>query len=407
MSDLSSDLAALRIDREHKPTGSKLKVIVILLVLAGLGVAAYLVVPRLSAQIFKMPVKLTEISLVSPAAASGGVELTSSGYVRPQLTSKVGARIAGRLQKVHVVEGQQVKQGDLLAELDDADYKAAVATAKARLTGARARTATARAQLAEMDSQLTRAKALFDKGAGPKADVDDLTARRRSLAAQVGAADADVSAAAAEVTALEVNLDYSKVTAPITGTIITKPLDVGELISPMVPTPLMEIADFESLAVEIDVPETKIGLIKPGSPAEITLDAFPGKRFRGQTLETASKVDRAKATVVVKVKFVDPVAETGILPDMAARVGFLSKPLDEAQLAQPPKLIVPGEAVVDRDGKKVVFTIVEGRARQVPVVLGAAFGSGFELTQGPPAGTKVVRTPPADLTDGQKVKEEN
>lgn len=405
---LSSDLAALRIDRDQPPPRGRWKWLVILAVLAGLGVLVKVVLmPYLSAKVWKANVTLTEIALVSPSAGGGGVELTTSGYVKAQRTSKVGARVNGRLLKVNVREGDVVKEGDVIAIIDDADIRAGISAAAARVSAARARAATARAQLAEAELQAQRADALFAKGAGPKSDADDADARVRSLRAAVAAADADVRALAAEVATLETNLQYTIVTAPISGTVTTKPLEVGELVSLMVPQPILELADFTTLVVETDVPETKLSQVKNGGPAEITLDAFPGQRYRGETLETASKVDRAKATIIVKVKFVDPAM--GVLPDMAARVSFLAKAVDAEAIKAPPKLIVPAEAVVDRAGAKVVFVVDEGVARMTAVTLGPAFGGGFELTQGPAAGTKVVRSPSPELRDGQRVaiKEEN
>jgi RND family efflux transporter MFP subunit len=201
-----------------------------------------------------------------------------------------------------------------------------------------------------------------------------------------------------------VNLEYTKIVAPIAGTVVVKPLMVGELVSPTAPVAIVQLADFASLVVETDVPEGRLGMIKVGSPAEIVLDAFPGKRFRGQTVEIASRVDRAKATIGVKVKFVDDAS--GVLPEMAARVSFLQKELDAGAMKEPPKLIVPGSAVVERTGAKVVYVIDQGKVRIVPVELGPPFGDGFELKSGPPAGTRVVQKPAPDLADGQNIKEE-
>jgi multidrug efflux pump subunit AcrA (membrane-fusion protein) len=144
-------------------------------------------------------------------------------------------------------------------------------------------------------------------------------------------------------------------------------------------------------------------MVKVGGPAEIVLDAYPGKRYRGETAEISRKVNRAKATVEVKVKFVDDMSN--VLPDMAARVSFLTEAIDQAKLQEPPKLVVPSSALTDRDGAKVVFVIKDGVAHQEAVALGPALGNGFELKQGPPAGTKLVQNPPRDMKDGQKVKE--
>jgi RND family efflux transporter MFP subunit len=405
MSDqLSSDLAALQISRDAGPPSSRWKIIALVAVLAGAGAAVYFVgVPWISAKMWKTEVSVTEIGLVSPAQAS--IELTTTGYVKAQTTSKVGAKIAGRVTKVHVKEGDTVKQGDLLVELDDAEQVATLRAAESKVAAARARVATARARLAETQEKLQRAKTLAESGAGAKAEYDDLAAAARSQQADIAAAEAEVRAAAADLETLRLNVGNTKIVAPISGTVISKPVEVGELASPTNPAPVVELADFSTLVVETDVPEGRLGLVKVGSPCEISLDAFPGQRFRGQTIEIGRKVDRAKATIAVKVKFVD--ANDLVLPDMAARVSFLQKELDAAAMKEPPKLIVPASALADRGGTKVVFVVDQGKVRMTPVTVGEAFGAGFVLLQGPGAGTRVVANPAANLADGQKIKEKN
>jgi hypothetical protein len=122
-------------------------------------------------------------------------------------------------------------------------------------------------------------------------------------------------------------------------------------------------------------------------------------------MEITPRVNRTKATVTVKVAFVDD--RENVLPDMAARVSFLSSELDKAALKAPPKTIIPGEAVATRGGAKVVFVVDDGKLRVVPIELGPAFGSGFELKRGPPPGTRLVKNPAETLTDGQGVKEKS
>ena len=404
MSDqLSSDLAALQINREEAPSRGPWKFIILLVLVVGVAAAVYFfAVPYITSAMYKTAINATEISLVSPSQAT--IDLTTTGSVQPQTTSKVGARVAGRLTQVLVKEGDKVKAGQLLATIDDAEQLAAIRAAESRVAAARARAATARANLAETQLQAKRERELVDKGASAKSVAEDLEARSNSLSAQVAAADADVRASAAEVETLKVNLAYYKIVAPIDGTVTAKPQEVGELASPTAPNGVVQLADFNTLVVETDVPEGRLALIKAGSPAEISLDAFPQKRFRGQTVEFSSKVDRAKATIGAKVKFVDDAA--GVLPDMAARVSFLQKELDAEAMKAPPKLVVPSEAIADRAGGKVVFVIDQGMVRMVPVQLGPPFGAGFELKSGPPAGTRVVAKPAASLTDGQKIKEE-
>jgi RND family efflux transporter MFP subunit len=402
MSDpLSSDLASLRINRDESPPSRLPRVLIALAILVGLGVAAWwLLVPYLEARVFKAEVGFTEIALVSPAQAQ--VELTSTGYVVPQLSTKVGAKEVGRIAKVNVREGDRVKEGDVLAALDDIDRKSAVASARSRVAAARARAQTARANLAEVRQQVERERRLVKEGVSPKALLDDLEARATALSEQVKAADAEARAAQAEVESAEVGVANMTITAPFSGTILTKPLEVGDVVSPQT-APLLEMADLDSLVVETDVPEARLHLVEVGSPTEIVLDAYPSKRHRGRVKEISPKVNRAKATAMVRVQFVD--AREGALPEMSARVSFLKGELDAEAVKEPPKLVVPGSAVTDRNGAKVVFVVDGDKVRMTPIVLGPPFGTGFVLEKGPSAGTKVVKEPPPTLTDGQKVKE--
>jgi multidrug efflux pump subunit AcrA (membrane-fusion protein) len=165
----------------------------------------------------------------------------------------------------------------------------------------------------------------------------------------------------------------------------------------------MEIADLGSLVVEIDVPEARLSLIKPGGPTEIVLDAFAGRRFRGKVRELGRRVNRAKATVPVKVEITEDSAD--VLPDMSARVSFLAQEVDESRKDEPSKLLVSKDAVVSRDGKSAVFVVKEGAVKLEPVELGPASGDSVELLRGPPGGTKVVRHPEATLQSGQRIKE--
>jgi RND family efflux transporter MFP subunit len=407
---LSSDLASLKIDRNAaRPSsgGGALRPLIWLSLLGAVTYAGYVQgMPYLKAEIFKTEVALTEISQYSPAQAA--IELTATGYVEPQVVTRVGAKLPGKVAVVHVREGQKVKAGDVLLELEHADREAAIDSARARSAAAQARVATARASLAETQIQAKRQRQLAQSGVAPSANADDLEARAVSLEQAAKAAEAEVKAAEAEVAAQRVNLQYMKLVAPIDGTVTSKPPEVGELLGADIPglgDQSIQIADFSTLMVECDIPEGRLHMVKVGAPAEITLDAFPGKRYRGQSVEVSPRVNRSKATVGVKVKFVDD-AE-GVLPDMSARVSFLTEALDEKSLAQKPKTVVPASALADRGGAKVVFVVDGDSVRMRTVTLGEKTGNGYELIDGPAPGARVVADPPATLADGHKVKEKS
>ncbi|WP_050429912.1 efflux RND transporter periplasmic adaptor subunit [Chondromyces crocatus] len=403
MSDqLSSDLASLRIQREVDPDRRN-PLTTLLIVLVGLGAVAGIgvyAVPRAQSAIFKTEIAITEVALVSPAQAS--VTVTSTGYVVPQVSSRVGSRIPGRVSKVFVEEGDVVKAGDLIAELDDLDQRSAINSAQARVAAARARASASRANLTEVQQQVERERALVERNVTGRATLEDMSARLRALEEAAKASEAEVRAQAAEVESLRVGLMDRRILAPIKGTVITKPPQVGESIFLERPF-LLEIADFDSLVVETDVPESRLHLVEPGKPCEVVLDAYPSKRHRCTTLEIGKRVNRAKATVPVKVKFTD--TTTNVLPEMSARVSFLSEALSEQAMKEPPKRVVPESAVVERMGAKAVFVVDQGLVKLSPVKLGGPAPGGFELLEGPAPGTRLVSNPSADLADGQKIKE--
>jgi RND family efflux transporter MFP subunit len=399
---LSSDLAALRIDRgaPHAPRPYA-RILVTILAIALVGAAAYgVVLPRLKGEIFQQEVSVTEVAMVSPVQST--VTVTSTGYVVPQMISKVGAKIAGRVARVAVKEGDTVKAGALVAQLDDADQRSAIAAAVSRVSVARAHAQTARANVADMDQQIRREQALVQSGAAGRATLEDLQAKQKSLEEQVKASDSEASASQSDVNSLQTNLGDRTILSPIDGTVVSKPVEVGEMVLPA-GNPVAEIADFKSLLVETDVPEARLHLVKMGSPGEIVLDAYPERRYRGEVVEFGKKVNRAKATIIVKVKFVDSMDD--VLPDMAARVSFLTQPIAKDSLAEKPKRVVPANAVVDRDGAKSVFAIADGKVKLTRVTLGPPMSGGFELVDGPPAGAKIVSGPRPELQDGQSVKE--
>jgi HlyD family secretion protein len=422
--ELSSQLASLRINREAPAPsrgGGLWRWLVALVALGALGVAFYVfVMPRLAGEIFKTAVSYTEVMSVSPAEAS--VQLTSAGYVVPQRVSHVAPKIPGKVAEVFVTQGQRVSPGQVLLTLDPTDDNASILAAKSRVFAARARAESARAtvltlraELEEGRLQFARQELLAREGVSATGVAEDLKARVNSLDRRVAAAQAEASAADAltkaddaDLVALTTRLDNLTLKSPIKGVLVTKPPQPGEVVSPQPPgvsidMGSVQVADFDSLMVETDVPEQRLHMVTIGSPAEIVLDAFPARRFRGRTDEITPQVNRSKATVIVRVSFVDE--KDGVLPDMAARVSFLTKPLDQEALKQPPKIIVPSNAIAERGGSKVVFTVEDEVVRMVAVKLGPAFGRGFELIDGPRPGTRLVASPPETMADGQRVKE--
>ena len=401
MNDLKAELASLRIDRSAPKSPNRvLRTFLVLALVGGVGAVGYRFGrPWAESQFFQVEIAVTEIASVSPSQVA--VDLTSTCYVIPQVTARVSSSVVGRVVKSEFKEGQRVKAGDVLFELDGVDQAALVNASRARAYAATTRVQTARAQRAELTTEIDRQKQLVEAGAVAKAPLADLMLRAASLDAQIKSAEADVVALSAEAESANVSMRNLKILSPISGTIMTKPAAIGDVASPGIA--LLELADFSSLVVEADVSESRLALVKPGGPCEIALDAMASERFKGEVIEIGPRLNRSKATAMVKVRFVS--APDVLRPEMSARVSFLQKALDDTQLKELPKVVVPAAAVVERAGGKAVYVLEQGKVRLVPVSLGEALGAGFVLEAGPPPGTRVVKDPPATMVDGQSVKE--
>jgi RND family efflux transporter MFP subunit len=404
---LIDELKSLRIEREPQRRGLPGWAVG-----AGVAVAvlivALLVWKTVGARVLAPEVDTTAVTLVSPA--QGAQLLVATGYVVPQRKANISPRIGGRIAKMLVEDGTVVKKGQLIAVLEDADYRAQLLQAQADVRAAQAREK--RAEVAQTDAQRAYDREQFvqKQGVSTPAALDAVTTRINDAKAQVASARADVAAADARVEVAKVNLENCYVRAPFDGRITQKLTDVGEIVFGFTsagaggPAGIASLADFSTLQVEADVSESQVAKLALGTPAEIVLDAFPDRRYRGRVAEVRPRVDRAKATVTVKVAFVDDPKD--VLPDMGAKVTFLKSELDDKAAAAAPTPAVQPDAIVDRGETKAVFTVQpDGSVRAVPVVPGPPLGSLVSLRRGPPPGTRLVRAPPKGLEDGMHVKE--
>ena len=191
------------------------------------------------------------------------------------------------------------------------------------------------------------------------------------------------------------------------GTVLTKDADVGEMVAPFASSSssrgaVVTLADMSTLEVEADVSESNIFKVKVGQPCEILLDAYPNYRYAGHVKKIVPTADRSRATVMTKISF-DQIDDR-VLPEMSARVNFLGeKP--ESQDQQEDLLIVRSNAITTRDGKDVVFKIVNGKAEQAEVSLGRELGEVTEIKSGLSVGDKVVVQPPGGMSSGDKIEE--
>ena len=417
---LAEELASLRIRRDDEPRAAVRRTggrdgrrsgvpgwLVALLLVGALGVGGWFVYREGHGRVFAEEVELGSVSLMSPAV--NDVTLVATGYVYARKKATVAPKTGGRVARIFVDEGDHVKENQLLAELESADAQAQLQQVRADIAAARAKIERARADVEDAQIKLDREQTLLQKGVGTPSAFDDASARSKAARAQLAAAAADERAVEARQQAAQVLYENTKVRAPFDGTIVRKLTEVGEVIAPASSTSVSlgivtEVA-LDNLEVQADVSESQFGKVKVGTPAEILLDAFPERRFRGQVSEIRQTVDRAKAAVTVKVKFTDETS--GVLPDMAAKVSFLSHALDDAALKAAPKLVVPADAIVRRDGRSFVFVIdgSDERVHEAAITPGPTIGGLVEISNGPPPGTRLVRHPEDSLRDGAQVKE--
>src|SRR5713226_3308276 len=291
---LADELKSLRIDRgpEKRALPGWVGPVLIVIALAMLLLVAW---KTLGNQIFAPEVETTTVALVTPA--QGAQLLVATGYVVPQRKANISPRIGGRIAKIFVEDGSVVKQGQLIAVLEDADYKAQLLQASADARGAEAREKRAEVDAQDAQRQYDRELIVQQKGVSTPAALDAASARLGSAKAALGAAHADVASAHARVQVAKVNLENCYVRAPFAGRITQKLSDIGEIVFGFTSAGvggsggIASIADFSTLQVEADVSESQVAKLTLGTPAEIVLDAFPERRFRAKVAEVRPRVD--------------------------------------------------------------------------------------------------------------------
>lgn len=343
-----------------------------------------------------------------PAAAA---VLQATGYVTARRQATVSAQITGTLTAVLIEEGDRVKQGQILAKLDDSQYKAALDTAIAQAKAAHALVNQYQAQLGQNERDATRDEELAKRGLVSKQAAEQARTLANSTHAQLLSQQRQAAAADAQVVEAQVNYGYCLIRAPFDGVITTKDAQVGEVVSPFsagggfTRTGIGTIVDMDSLEVDVDVNEAYIGRVTPHMPADAVLDAYPDWKIPAHVIAIVPAADRGKATVKVRVAMEQKDAR--IVPDMGVRVSFLEQ--KAAVATQAPKgVLVPAKAVVKRDGSDSVFIVANGKARRQVVQPAAQdYGDMRLLPAAVNAGDTVVVSPPDDLRDGSDVSVQN
>lgn len=442
------DLHGLRIERSQKepdePKWSKRFIVAGIVVVILLGIVA------LAIRLFSGSVP--EVQTVRAASVSSGSSgdtvLQAAGYIVAHHTISVNSKVTGRIAWIGVEKGDKVKAGQVLVRLEDQEFRAqveqargAVEMAKARLQQlehgsrpeeieqANANLDEARANRANAKATLDRTKPLVAQGVFSKQQLDDAQAKydaalqhEQSLEKsyrlskigprqeEIESARGSLEQAQGQLAYAESQLEATQIRAPVTGTILERTAEKGELVTAQFASgadtggprgSVVTLADLTDLQVELDISQNDFAKLGPTQKAVLSTDAYPDREYKGVINEIAPMANRQKATVQVKVKVLNP--DDYLRPEENANVRFLADEKSGSHQIVSSGAVVPISAVHDSGGKRMVMIAFNGHAvaREIKVISQRSDGY---LVDGLTGGEDVIVNAPADLKDGDRVK---
>jgi HlyD family secretion protein len=443
------DLQSLRIDRTERggagngepPTWARRYIVI------GIVVVAILSLSALAYRLFSRSAPEVEVVRASAESSDvGGIVLSATGYIVAHHTINVNSKVTGRLAWIGVEKGDKVKEGQVLVRLEDQEFRANYDQAKGALENARAyleelehgsrpeeiqqaqhNLDEARATLVNDKLSLDRMKELSSAGVVARQVLDDATAKFDSDQERVNSLDKafqlmkigprqeEIARARGALAQAQGQLDYAKsqldatvIRAPVTGTILDRTAEKGELITAQFASAaaggpqgsVVSLADLNDIQVELDIAQSDFARLGPKQKGIVTVDAYPDRKDNGEIAQISPEANRQKATVQVKVQVLNP--DEYLRPEMNATVKFLANEKKNAS-TQPAGAFVPASALKDHDGKKVVFLAFDGKARMREVHVLSQRADGF-LVDGLVGGESVISAGPQDLKDGDSIK---
>lgn len=404
----TDDLSALRIEREPLNTGGGrwVKWVVLLVFLGAAGGGAWYFLTR------ERPIEVEAASVTERAAGTSASVLNASGYVTARRRATVSSKVTGKVIEVNVEEGMDVRQGQVLARLDDSTLQAALRLYRAQLEASKRQIPEHEVRLAQARIQLQRQERLRKEGLNTPNDIDNAKAEVDSLVARIASSQEDVKVAESQIAMQQTAIEDTVIRAPFTGVAISKDAQVGEMISPVsagggfTRTGICTVVDMRSLEIEVDVNESYINRVRAGQPVTALLDAYPDFQIPAHVIAVVPTADRQKATVLVRIGFkqLDP----RILPDMGVKVTFLREDDATAAAASPSATaqavtLVPAAAVKTENGATFAFVISQNTVERRAVKVGGTDGDRVEVLAGLKGGDRVVISPAADLAPGKQI----
>jgi RND family efflux transporter MFP subunit len=399
------DLSALKIEREplNVNGGGRAKWVVILVLLAGVAGGAYYWLGR------ERPIEVEVASVTERAAGAQASVLQGNGYVTARRKATVSSKVTGKVIEVNVEEGMDVREGQVLARLDDSTLQAALRLYRAQLEAAKRQIPESEVRLQQARVQFQRQERLRQEGLNTPNDIDNAKAEVDSLVARIASAQEQVKVAESQIAMQMTAIDDTVIRAPFSGVALSKDAQPGEMVSPVsagggfTRTGISTIVDMRSLEIEVDVNEAYINRVRPGQPVTAVLDAYPDWQIPANVITLVPTADRQKATVLVRIGFkqLDP----RILPDMGVKVTFLRESDSAAGSAVSAQAVtlVPQGAVKSDSGTTFVFLVNGQTVERRAVKVGGTDGDRVEVLAGLKGGDRVVVAPPPELAAGKEI----
>lgn len=337
------------------------------------------------------------VQVTTARRAESDITTTLPGDVRADEETTVYARTTGYLKRWHVDIGDQVQEGDLLAEIDtpEVDQQFLQAQAQVGQLAATLKTAEATARLAE--STFQRYANLVDTGAVTAQEYDERLSNRDKTQAAVDAAKAELAAGEANLQRLRQLKEFSRVYAPFSGTITRRWVDSGQLVTTgsTAAQPLFQITRTDPVRVFVHVPQIYAPGIQRGLTAEITVRERANETFTGTVSRTAGAIDPETRTLLTEIRVPNPDGRLLTGSYVQVKLAFRRE--------APPVLVPESALIFDADGTRVAVLDDHQRIRFQPVVIERNLGSEVGIRSGLEPGTRIVVNPGTRLREGQEV----
>lgn len=394
----TADLSTLKIDRDGKKSSSKNRMYLIISLLIVLLAGFFF--------FSDSTIKVKTLIVTSSSLSGQDAILTGQGYVVAQIKAAISSKATGRLEALYVIEGDKVKFGDIIGKIESNDVRAFMSQQQAQVDVINASLSNAQADYDEANIAFVRQQSLLSGGAGTQAEFDMAQARLKRAQAQIRSGQAQLKAQEAAIKAARVQVENTVIRAPFDGTVLSKNANVGEVITALGAAAgargaVVTLADMSSLEVEADVSESSLSKISQNQPVEISVSAIADKRYPGFVSKIIPTADRGKGTVKVKIRFNE--IDEKVLPEMAAKVNFLRNDAGNT-VKEIPKILIPKSAVINVNGKMLVFIVGPGSKAQEQVIqTGKTFGDYYEVIAGLAPGATLITSGMEELSTGTSI----